>query len=280
MRQWDVSCFWYEPFSSSDELNECGISTDADGIYQNLQLSVVRVGCDLRIFDLIAAHKVPMTLEELQRATGADVVLLGRLLRYLSSVGMIREAEQGTFAATNVTSSLADPGNQAGIRHYFDHVGPQFQQLPSFLSRNGYQNISDRSRTVFHTAWNTELPVFEWLSQHPEHFDNLNQHMAARRLKMSTWLSVFLLEQEAKDWHEGDPLFVDIGGGIGHQCAKLKAIYPNIRGRVILQDLPYSTDRLCLHQVLRMWLMISSYPSLFKVLHLLFLPCTTLLTKI
>ncbi|TVY44620.1 O-methyltransferase [Lachnellula subtilissima] len=212
-------------------------------MFLHLQISGVRVGDDLRIFNLIAEHKDPMTLEQLQAASGADIILLGRLLRYLASIGMIKETEQRTFEATNVTTSLADPGNQAGIRHYFDHVGPQFQKLPSFLLCNGYQNITDRSNTVFQSAWKTDLPVFEWLSQHPEHFDNLNQHMAARRLQMPSWMSVFPFEREAKGWHETDPLFVDIGGGIGHQCAELKAIYPSIKGRVILQDLPHSIEQ-------------------------------------
>ena len=31
-------------------------------------------------------------------------------------------------------------------------------------------------------------------------------------------------------------LFVDIGGGIGHQCAALRAIMPVDRGRIYLQD--------------------------------------------
>lgn len=34
------------------------------------------------------------------------------------------------------------------------------------------------------------------------------------------------------------PVFVDVGGGIGSQCAILKAKLPNLPGRVILQDLP------------------------------------------
>lgn len=35
-------------------------------------------------------------------------------------------------------------------------------------------------------------------------------------------------------------LFVDIGGGIGGRCAKFKAKYPDVQGRVVLQDLPHA----------------------------------------
>ena len=58
-----------------------------------------------------------MTLEELQQKTGVAIVLLGRLLRYLSSVALIKETRKDTFGATNVTKALAIPGNQGGVHH-------------------------------------------------------------------------------------------------------------------------------------------------------------------
>jgi len=67
--------------------------------------------------------------------------------------------------------------------------------------------------------------------------------MAARRVKMTTWLSVFPIQEKAEHWHDDEPVFVDVGGGIGHQCAELKARYPGIKGRVILQDLPHSIEQ-------------------------------------
>lgn len=32
-------------------------------------------------------------------------------------------------------------------------------------------------------------------------------------------------------------LFVDVGGSIGHQCARLKQKFPDLKGRIVLQDL-------------------------------------------
>ena len=37
-------------------------------------------------------------------------------MRYLSSVGMLKETAVDTFAATNVTRALANPGQEAGAR--------------------------------------------------------------------------------------------------------------------------------------------------------------------
>lgn len=63
--------------------------------------------------------------------------------------------------------------------------------------------------------------------------------MASRRDASSTWLSVYPILEETQGWNPELPVFIDMGGGIGHQCAELKAKYPQLPGRVILQELPH-----------------------------------------
>ena len=142
-----------------------------------------------------------------------------------------------------MTKALAYPGNQAGIRHYFDTVGPVYQEMPKFLEKIKYQNITDTNKTVWQDAWKTEEPVFIWYPKHPEMFAYFNEHMASRREAMTTWLDVYPVEQETKGWDPEAPVFVDVGGGIGHQCAELKDKYPKLPGKVFLQELPHCIDQ-------------------------------------
>lgn len=58
-----------------------------------------------------------------------------------------------------------------------------------------------------------------------------------------SWLSVYPVEAEAAGKLAEQPLYVDIGGGIGHQCKQFKDKFPNLPGRVVLQDLPHSIAR-------------------------------------
>ena len=60
---------------------------------------------------------------------------------------------------------------------------------------------------------------------------------------MMSWLSVFPFEDETADCDSNDVVFVDVGGGIGHQCKELKEKYPNLKGRVIVQDLEHAISR-------------------------------------
>ncbi|KAL1967218.1 hypothetical protein VTN77DRAFT_3509 [Rasamsonia byssochlamydoides] len=212
-------------------------------MFYHLQIAAVRVGIDLKLFDRLAASSTPLTVDQLSEATGAHPTLLGRLLRYFSSLGTVTETGKDTFGANNVTRTLGDANNQAGVHHYFDFVGPIFQELPAFLRKTGFQDITDNTKTVFQDAWKTDEIVFQFFPKLPEQFNYFNQHMAARRHGMPTWLSVYPVEKQAQGWSpEAGPIFVDIGGGIGHQCAEFKAKYPNLPGSVVLQDLPHCID--------------------------------------
>lgn len=61
--------------------------------------------------------------------------------------------------------------------------------------------------------------------------------MAVQRGELPIWLSVYPIDEETKGWNPENPVFVDVGGGIGHQCLALRTKYPQLPGRVILQDL-------------------------------------------
>ncbi|KAF7508283.1 hypothetical protein GJ744_009428 [Endocarpon pusillum] len=210
-------------------------------MFQHLQIAGARIGIDLNLFNVLATSS-PLTTRQFAQAKGANEALMGRLLRYLASVGMIKETGQDTFAATNITQTLATPGWQAGVRHYFDNCGPVFQKLPEFLARTKYQAITDNAKCVLQPAFNINVPAFIWLQQNPARFATFQQYMMQQREGMPTWLTVYPVVRETKEWDPERPVFVDVGGGLGHQCAALKAKYPDLRGRVILQDLPHAIE--------------------------------------
>lgn len=43
--------------------------------------------------------------------------------------------------------------------------------------------------------------------------------------------------------NEDEVLVVDIGGGAGHDLLGFKARHPELKGRLVLQELPYMIDR-------------------------------------
>jgi hypothetical protein len=108
------------------------------------------------------------------------------------------------------------------------------------LNKTGYKNPSDETHTAWHDAFKTDKGPFTWFSDHPTNMAYFNEYMASRRGPELSWLSVYPVRQEAANWSAGRPLYVNIGGNIGHQCAEFREKYPDIPGQVILQDLAHS----------------------------------------
>lgn len=80
----------------------------------------------------------------------------------------------------------------------------------------------------------------------PELFADFSKWMALQRHDQPTWLDVFPLErisQAAKTIELPQPVFIDVGGGVGHQCMALVQRMPELSCRVRLQDLQPVVER-------------------------------------
>ncbi|KAG8170109.1 hypothetical protein KVR01_000854 [Diaporthe batatas] len=207
--------------------------------HMNLQTAAVKIGMDLGIFKALASSTGSMTVEDVSTKAGADLVLTNRVLRYLAAIGAVTEVSKGSFVANHTTKNLTEKLTEAGISHYFGTAAPMYQALPRFLQRTGYKDPSDELDTAFQDAWKTSLPVFAWFADQPEQLACFNDYMALRREPEVSWLSVYPVMEKAKDWDPSKAVFVNVGGGVGHQCAQFKEKCP-VPGRVILQDLPHS----------------------------------------
>ncbi|KAF2280229.1 S-adenosyl-L-methionine-dependent methyltransferase [Westerdykella ornata] len=210
--------------------------------YLHLQTAAVKIGFDLGLFRLLVKEEGTLTLSDISQITKADPVFLARYLRYLAAVDVIAEVGPDRYTATNITRNLAQPVAEAGISHCFETIGPEYQALPRYMKKTGYMNPSDEMHTVCQEAWNTKLHQFAWFKDHPENLKFFNDYMAHRREAEVSWLSVYPVLEQTKDWDPAKPVYVNIGGGVGHQCAQFKKKYPDVPGQVILQDLPHTIE--------------------------------------
>ena len=93
-----------------------------------------------------------------------------------------------------------------------------------------------QSHAVGKYAWqramHTDLDFFHWVKQYPENLKLFQQMMT-----VGEWLDVVPFAKAAASVEPDSVLFVDVGGSIGHQCARLKTKYRNLPGRIIVQEL-------------------------------------------
>ncbi|XDG08335.1 hypothetical protein ABKA04_007950 [Annulohypoxylon sp. FPYF3050] len=210
----------------------------------DLEKSMIKIGLDLNIFKVLAESKGAKTAEEIAKDTGADPQLIKRILRYYNTINVVREVGPHQYEATNITRNLTEDVCVAAINHYYDFVEKQYQAMPSFLKENGYQNPTDEKNTALQKGWNTKKQTFDLMLSVPGAMDHFHTYMALRRQTELSWLTVYPVREETAGLTDsGRALYVNVGGGIGHQCAQFRAEYPDIPGRVILQDLADTVAR-------------------------------------
>ncbi|KAJ5238773.1 o-methyltransferase-like protein [Penicillium chermesinum] len=202
-----------------------------------LQLFAAKIGVDLHIFRRLAAVESSTGLETLAHETQADPLLLGRLLRYWASVSMLTEVDVDTFAANNITKVLASPKGESYVRVYYELVSPVFYELPKFLERTGYVNPTNPSELPLQDAYGFDGDMFAYFETFPQKQALFNTHMELQRNLITNWDTLCSLIR-SKHPVPGEVLFVDVGGGNGHQSRRIRAELPDVPGEMILQDLP------------------------------------------
>lgn len=116
---------------------------------------------------------------------------------------------------------------------------PCLQATPKFLADTGYQNPADVLHSPFQVAHNTDKLAYVWAMEQPKLMADFNLWMTEQHQGQKTWLDVFDLAGHLEGSSSDTLIFVDIGGGLGQQCALLKEKHPQLPGRVVLQDQPF-----------------------------------------
>ncbi|KAI0013792.1 putative sterigmatocystin 8-O-methyltransferase precursor [Xylariaceae sp. FL0662B] len=203
-----------------------------------LQLALARIGVETRLFEVLTeGNGRAFTNRELAHKTSVDPVLMKRLLRYYQSYDMISQPGDDDYRSNNITDALASDGGQAAINHFFESVSPAYMALPRFLRETGYVNPTDPSYLPWNIGHQSNVPIFHWFQSHPDNSKWFLSWMTAQRAGLPIFLDAIDFEQElGQGTTESTALFVDVGGAKGHQCIALRDRFPNLRGRVILQE--------------------------------------------
>ncbi|KAF2232272.1 o-methyltransferas-like protein [Viridothelium virens] len=206
-------------------------------IYTPLELMAGVIGSNLHIFEILSQTVSSLNTTDLAAKTGADPALLERLLKYFASLSMVKEVDAGVWAASRLTATLATPGIAAGLLNNHVNLGRVWLEFPTFLEKNKYQTVADPRHCVFSEA-HQGRPAFEWLEENPTNAQIFSLFMTQQRFAQKNWLDGFPFEEVVCKGESDSkrPLFVDVGGGRGHQCEAVLARFPYLAGRVILED--------------------------------------------
>jgi hypothetical protein len=119
-------------------------------------------------------------------------------------------------------------------------------QLPAYFEANGYKNPTDAHDGPFQFAHDTKDQFFDWLVKRPREQAAFDLAMSvARQEHGQEWFEVYPVGERlmgSSNTSKDEVLLVDVGGGRGHELAAFKAKFPDLPGRLILEDLPTVID--------------------------------------
>lgn len=176
----------------------------------------------------------------------------GRILRSQAAFGLIKETDAQEYTSSAFTDVFVNPDAAGTIAqlyvadylktaelmfYSFDISGPCTQVLPDYLAETGYKEIVSNKECPFQKAFNTDQTLFEWMPQHPKHMKSLGHLMALQRPEI--WVDHFPVLEQLGDFPSAEKtLMVDIGGGFGQQSKALRVKFPELPGKVVVQDIP------------------------------------------
>ena len=203
----------------------------------------IRIAIDLKIFELIAEK--PHTLSELAEKTKANPRLIKRILRLVTAVGYLQQKELDKWEATALTNILASPVFQNWLLAHYDERMHIYADFPRWLQKHDFQTSwVDDNDNIAKQIFGSD--VWTWYDQNPEAARQFESAMSIQENFPPEMTPPYPFA-DGPDGIKTDPdavTFVDIGGGRGQATKAVKQAYPGIPGRFIVQDLPFTIEKL------------------------------------
>ncbi|GKT51134.1 O-methyltransferase af390-400 [Colletotrichum spaethianum] len=186
----------------------------------------------------------PVTCDELAKlTTGADALLIRRMMRAIAGQRLVIETDIDTYARTPWARALGEDAPLLAMYggFYGELTNPMFRSLPYFLKETVYKNPTDRNNCNFQ-RWqgDPDAVFFKYVGTNPLLTSDFNDVMECHsRDNLTAWPNVYSTERLVDGAHPCRALVVDIGGGRRHDLKKFHLRHPQVPARnLILQDLP------------------------------------------
>ncbi|KAL2827290.1 S-adenosyl-L-methionine-dependent methyltransferase [Aspergillus pseudoustus] len=212
---------------------------------QSTLYAAIETCVDLGVFPVLSKDDTPKTATELAEATNADPAMLARLLKHLGAMGVIKETGPDTYRRNGFSTSLSAKRYSDAYPCMTGCITFGLTSLPAHLKNTSYRNPSDGRHAAFQDGYRTASHFFEYLQSHPAHAEQFNNHMTAYHQGRPSWMDPGFYPVASLTQGVGptgtigdeDVLLVDVGGGVGHDLSEFRRKWPDLPGRLVLQDL-------------------------------------------
>lgn len=175
-----------------------------------------------------------------QRLLESSLTFLLRTMRACTSTHLFHEVSPCHYTHNAFSSIFLTPSNRDMFKQMYDFTGRGVYTLPGFLATKGYKNPTDCDNSAFQYGHNAKLGLWEYLRAEPERARVFNSGMRSLATVGSSLGSAgpypFGEELGKERVGEDDVVVVDVGGGRGHVLEAIKVAFPELKWRMVLQD--------------------------------------------
>jgi hypothetical protein len=160
-----------------------------------------------------------------------------RIFRQLTAAGVLADIPGPGYALTPLGKPYLNPDHVSFNNFLLHDIVPTILAMPRTMAERGYKAPTKESGTPFKWLHGEEL--WTWMGSHPDHVPDMIAGMRSHNAGNLSGDAYPFGEELAKlDIKDNDVAIVDIAGGQGHTMAELRQRYPEIKGRLVVQDLP------------------------------------------
>ncbi|KAH9906647.1 S-adenosyl-L-methionine-dependent methyltransferase [Xylariomycetidae sp. FL2044] len=177
----------------------------------------------------IAKSDSPSSADHLASVSGADRLLIVRLMRPLNALGIVKETSQEEYAPTPITKTLVDRALLGGYQFMFSAATRSLANMPFYLEKTGFKHVGG-APGPFQDAHHTQDNMFPWLVKDPPMMGNFNAFMTGQRADRKQWFDFFSVDEILLQGARTDPS----GGRAAGQRGRRRRVRP----RRVLQAVP------------------------------------------
>ncbi|PSN74542.1 S-adenosyl-L-methionine-dependent methyltransferase [Corynespora cassiicola Philippines] len=210
---------------------------------------VTRVGLDIDLFGaLVADNNSPKSSKQLAQKTGCDPVLISRFLKHLNAAGFVKETGPNEYIGNDITAALATRIPSGTTKNCYDCMNLVHGRLPEFFRKTNYKSPTNHDASPFKYGFNTDLTYWEWISlpENEQSLEDFKAHMESKTLGKKWFQSADMNVEEllGKPSDPSATLMIDIGGSFGHDIIDFHKAFPDLPGKLVLQELPATIKNL------------------------------------
>jgi len=158
-------------------------------------------------------------------------------MRVLTSSQIFFETGPRRYASNHFSRILATPANRAHFLIQNTVVGPAAGKLGTYLESHDFRSPTDHLDSPLQFALNTTHDLWGYLKEDPARSKMFNESMRSSAIVGAAGVPPFPFATELKCESEKEVAIVDVGGGKGQALESIRNAFPDLKGRLILQDL-------------------------------------------